>query len=675
MTVRFSKWSRAHARCAAATAALACVLASPADASVLQANPSESATAKLVVEVSSAQHYRSRPVDAALSSDIHDHLLATLDPGREILSIDDVVAFEKYRTQWAPAMRDGDLTALFELYAVYRQRLDESLSRALALLGDEWTFDGYEVLSERGAAGPWASRPGLDDLWRDRVGNDLLTLLIAGSTREEALEVLRKRYEQMRTRAEALGADDVFQMLVDAYARSLDPHSEYFLPHRAKAAGGAGAPEGIGVQLKLDREYVAIRRVFDGGAADRDGRMHAGDRILGVGEGAGGKLVDVVGWTLDPVVDLIRGSAGTTVRLLVLPKGSDELGAPTLISLVRGQVTLQEQGPKKSCGVVTGVRLCVITVPRFYIDYAGAGRGGADYAGTAADVARLLNEEQARPPEGIVLDLRGNTGGALLEAARLAGLFIDLGTIVQVKHASGDVEQFPDPVPGALYDGALIVLVDRYSASATEIFAAAIQDYRRGSIVGEHTFGKGTVQETLDLNEGEGDAPTFGQLVLTTAEYFRVTGKSTQLGGVEVDIALPAWPGAADYGERFEANPLPPGQLAPANFRAATNAVLASDTARALHEDRLQRDHGLQGVIAAADARRGMIRSSLSLNERERRAGAARLAAADRALANALREAVSSGRADAPASPEALWRELMLIETERILADSIHATR
>jgi carboxyl-terminal processing protease len=651
------------------------MLAGPlAVAAPLEPTPGESATAKVIVEGAAAQHYRNRPVDTALSSDIHDHLIAALDPGREILSIEDVVGFEKYRSLWASALRDGDLTALFELYSAFRARFDDRLSYAQGLLGGDLRLDGYDEIAARGADVPWSSRQGLDDLWSRRVRNDLLVLLLGGVAHGDAVEVLHKRYAELLARAEARSADDVFQILVDAYLHSLDPHSEYFLPRRAQPAGNGGAPEGIGVQLKLDREYVAVRRLFDGGAADRDGRLHAGDRILAVGEGASGRMVDVIGWTLDPVVDLIRGAEGTTVRLLVMPRGTSELDAPALVGLVRSQVKLQEQGPKKSCHKVTGVRVCAITIPRFYIDYAGAGRGGADYAGTAADVARLLNEEERRP-EGVVLDLRGNSGGALLEAARLAGLFIDFGTMVQVKHANGDIEQFPDPVPGSLYDGPLMVLVDRYSASATEIFAAAIQDYRRGSIVGEHTFGKGTVQETVDLNDSEGDSPTFGQLVLTTAEYFRVTGKSTQLGGVEAEVTLPAWPGAGDYGERFESNPLPPDQVAPVSFTPAANAVLVSDTARALHEDRMRLDRGLQAVMAAAAERRTDAAASLSLNERRRREVAARRVAADRALGNALREAVSSTQVASDAPPEALWRELMLVESERILADSIHASR
>jgi carboxyl-terminal processing protease len=387
--------------------------------------------------------------------------------------------------------------------------------------------------------------------------------------------------------------------------------------------------------------------------------------------------VDIVGWTLDPVVELIRGPAGSAVRLQVLPKGADAGQPPHVVSLVRDRIDLREQTPRMSCDPESGLVLCVIAVPRFYIDYAAAGRGGAGYPGTAADVARLLNERRERPPDGIVLDLRGNSGGALLEAVRLAGLFIDAGPIVQVKHAEGEIEEFADPVPGVVYAGPLLVLLDRYSASATEIFAAAVQDYGRGSVVGEHSYGKGTVQETFDLNDTEAAAATFGQLVLTTAEYFRVTGRSTQLSGVALDLALPPWPRAGDYGERFEANPLAPGRLPPVRLERVTGAVLIDDTVRALHAERLRGDAALRSVLAAAAGFARPGRGTVSLNEAKRRRELERQLRDERALAGALRAATASGPGGEPGAvpAEQLWSELVLAEARRVLADVVRAAR
>lgn len=643
----------------------------------LTPTPVQQATAKTVAQVAAAQHYRNRPLDGLLASEMFERFLASLDPQKDLLASEDVAALEKYRGRFADPLSDGTLDDVFAVYNALRARQDERYSGVIDALAAPPGTTSDETLHVRDANSPWSDRQALDALWRERVLNERLTLELGGRDHAAAVLILRKRYEQLQTRAAALQSDDVFQLYVDAYARSLDPHSEYFLPHRAQRASGDAAPlEGIGVQLRTDREYVAIRQIFDGGAADRSGRLHTGDRIVAVGQGARDELVDVIGWTLDPVVDLIRGPVGSAVRLEVLPKGADLRTQPAVISLVRDRIDLREQGPRKNCGRVSGLRICTIAIPRFYIDYAGAGRGG-DYAGTGADVARLLNEEHDHPPDGIVLDLRGNGGGALLEAARLAGLFIDLGPVVQVKHATGSIEQFPDPVPGALYDGPLAVLVDRYSASATEIFAGALHDYRRAGIIGEHTYGKGTVQETFDLNESEGGPETFGQLVLTTAEYFRVTGRSTQLGGVELDVELPSWPGAGDYGERFESNPLPPSELPAVQFEPSAHAVLVTPSAQALHAERLARDPTLRAVVDAAAHRTVNIDSSVSLNEQRRRAQAKRIAAEDATLTRALRTALASAHEKAAADepPELLWRDLMLIETERVLADSIQGSR
>ena len=642
-------------------------------ADAFQPTPAQQATAKFVAEVVAAQHYRARPLDARLSGEIYDRYLASRDPRRDILTSEVVASLDKHRDRLVDAFRDGELGGAFAIYDLYRTRLDARLEAVQAALAKPQSLASGGEPPARDGQVAWSTPAALDERWRWRLSDELLTAVLSGRERSAAAGILRERYEQLAARAASQGSDDVFQIFVDAYARSLDPHSEFFLPHRAARGGDAGPLEGIGAQLKADGDYAAIRRIFDGGAADRSGRVHAGDRIVAVGQGASGELVDVVGWTLDPVVDLIRGPVGSTVRLELLPKGANERSMPTSISLVRDKVNLREQTPRKRCDALNGRRICVITVPRFYIDYAGAGRGGA-YAGVGADVARLLNEEHDHPPDGIVLDLRGNGGGALLEAARLAGLFLDLGTIVQVKHADGEIEQFPDPIPGSLYEGPLVVLIDRYSASATEIVAAAIRDYRRGSIVGEHSYGKGTVQETVDLNADEGDSATFGQIVLTTAEYFRATGKSTQLAGVEVDLALPPWPGQADYGERLETNPLQPSEVPPARFEPVARAVLVGDRARARHAERLEQDPAMRAVMLAAAGRGVALFSGPTLNETQRRAELERLANADQGLERTLRAALTGRDADLAGAPaETLWRELMLVETERIFADAIAA--
>jgi carboxyl-terminal processing protease len=628
---------------------------------------SQAATARLIAEVVAREHYLGEAAVPA-GDTLLAHWLDDLDPYRELFTRADVARFEARGEGLVGAFAAGDLALPFEIVAVYRARVAARMRDAQSLLDAQAEDFGDGRLSPRGRDAQWADDTALADHWRRRVRNDVLALELEGRTHDDAVAVLRRRYDELATRAAALTADDVFESLADAYARALDPHSGYFPPRGARrGARPAGPVDGVGVQLETEREYVAIRRLFDGGAADRSGLVHAGDRIVGVGEGTAGPIVDVVGWTLDPVVELIRGAAGSTVRLAILPKGADWRTPAPIVSLARDRVALAEQSPRKRCETIDGLRLCVIAVPRFYIDYAGAGRGGAGYAGTGADVARLLNEERERPPDGLVLDLRGNGGGALLEAARLAGLFVDAGTIVQVRHADGTVERFPDPIPGALYDGPLVVLVDRYSASASEIFAAAIRDYGRGSVVGEHSYGKGTVQETFDLNAE--NPPTFGQLVLTTAEYFRVTGESVQRDGVGLDLELPPWPGAGDYGERFERNPLPPERVAPAEFARAPDAPLVTADVRARYAARMRTDPRLRAVQSAASGRARAPDASVPLNEGERRRERDARLRADAALTDALRAAAGS-RADAAGrAPELLWGELTLQETLHVLAD------
>jgi carboxyl-terminal processing protease len=634
----------------------------------------QSATARAIAQLIENEHYRSRPWDAALSGEMLDRFLAAMDPHADILSREDIASLDAHRADLARDFRAGDLDHAFDVYTTFRAAFEERMRAVREALSGEWTFTSDAAYPPRGPDAPRASLAELDGLWRARLEDELLTLVLAGRELPDAVAVLRKRYEELGARVSALSSDEVFREWVNACTRSLDPHSEYFLPRRSQSAAATGPVEGIGIQLETDREFVAVRRIFDGGAADRSGLLHPGDRIIAVGP-ADGPFVDVVGWTLDPVVALIRGPAGSAVRLQVLPRGTPSQAPPAVLSFVRDRVALAEQAPRKRCREIDGLRLCTIAVPRFYIDYAGVGRGGAGYAGTGADLLRLLNEDREAPADGLVLDMRGNTGGALLEAARLAGLFVDAGPIVQVKHAGGGIEEFPDPIPGTVYDGALVVLLDRHSASATEIFAAAIQDYRRGSIVGERSYGKGTVQETFDLNQGETPVPTSGQLVLTTAEYFRVTGGSTQVEGVALDVELPAWPRASDYGERFEPNPLVPGRTAPLAFKPFRGAALVDDAVRARSAARMRDDPVVRAVQAARRSPPPALYSRNALRRREALEG---MAAEDRALAAALRGDRASGqdgrdRDGVPA--ETLWRDLVLAEAERVLADVVRASR
>ncbi|MEO0975315.1 MAG: S41 family peptidase, partial [Pseudomonadota bacterium] len=398
---------------------------------------------------------------------------------------------------------------------------------------------------------PWARTASeLDEIWRQRVKNDALSLMLTGKEWEGddgVASTLRKRYERVLRRTSQLTADEVFESFMNAYADTLDPHSNYFSPRNTEEyrIQMSLSYEGIGASLQLRDDYVTVMNIIAGGPAAIDGSVEQKDRITAVGQGTEGSLVDVIGWRLDDVVELIRGPGGTTVRLQILPAGAAPGSAEKIVALVRDEVRLEAQAAQReTLDIERGdkaYKVGVIKVPSFYQDYAARQAGRKDYTSTTRDVRRLIGELKSEGMDALIVDLRNNGGGHLWEARAMTGLFID-GPVVQFRETSGRVRQLNDIEPGVAYDGPLAVLVDRYSASASEIFAAAIQDYERGVVIGQNTFGKGSVQNLYDLNRWSSRRSTgdMGQLTLTIGKYYRVTGGSTQLRGVAPDIALPS---------------------------------------------------------------------------------------------------------------------------------------
>lgn len=570
-------------------------------------------TAALIVELIESQHY-SRPIlDDRGSDALLYAYLDALDPYRDIFTAKDVAGFNGYRHSLDDGLRNGELSAVSEIFALFLQRLDDRLefvTKRLAEQPEPPSIEGFDVRNNEAA---WArSVQELDEIWAQRLQLDVATLRVAGHEPNSMAGTLRTRYVQLRKRYRDFDADDIFHLFINAYLSTVDPHSGYFLPRTRRRPSSDEPLEGIGVQLRTEKEYVAIRRIFAGGAADRSGVLEQGDRILAVDRGDAAGMTDVVGWTLDDVVDLIRGPAGSTVRLQVLSRGAGWREPPGEVVLARDKIRLEELRARRSSTATVPrkdreYRIGVIAAPSFYIDYAAYGRGATNFPSTARDVERLINELQAEAVDGIIIDLRGNRGGALLEANRLMGLFIESGPVVQVKKGSGELEVQRDPDPRLVYDGPLVVLVDRNSASSSEIFAAAIQDYGRGLIIGERSYGKGTVQQTFDLNSGGGRyGQTIGQLVLTIAEYFRVTGESTQLRGVTPDIELPATLRPGDYGERTERNPLPWEKVPPVDFQATPGSVSVTSALIERHETRLENStafaEGMQTLARRAQA-------------------------------------------------------------------------
>lgn len=583
---------------------------------------------RLVTTLFERSHYRRQMVDEAASSSILDAYLDALDGNRQYFLAEDIEEFEAWRYQLHDAVKRGRLEPVFHIYNRYLQRAEEQLQHALGQLEHQPDFTvDEEFMFDRSDASWPADREELDDLWRKRVKNDALGLMLTDKDWEETREILEGRYKQVVTRLGQVKSDDVFESFMNAFANTMDPHTSYFSPRNSEEYRIQMSLnyDGIGATLQLQDEYVTIINVIEGGPAAIDGTLKPKDRITGVGQDEEGKIVDVVGWRLDDVVDLIRGPGGSTVRLQVLPGGAAPGSSPVEIPLVRDKVKLEAQAARKDVIELERDgqtrRVGVITVPSFYQDYKARASGDREYTSTTADVRRLAEELMAEGIDGMVLDLRNNGGGHLSEATAMTGLFLPGGPIVQLRDTSGRVEVLKEEAAGPVYEGPLAVLVNRFSASASEIFAAAIQDYGRGVVIGQQTYGKGTVQNLYPLDRyAPGDAPRFGQLTLTIGKYYRVTGESTQHRGVIPDIEVPSVLDTHMVGESTRETALPWDQIRPTTFSPRGELSGVIETLASEHRSRRDDDPDFQYLldnIEALEERRE--RKSVSLNLETRR--------------------------------------------------------
>ena len=523
-------------------------------------------------------HYKDTRLDNSLSSNIFDGYLGLLDPNRSYYLASDIVSFERYREGLDDALRHSNLAPAYEMYNVYADRVRQRVSFAREQLKNPFDFTVDEEYEYDRSENEWAAgQADLDEVWRKRVKSDFLRLRLAGKEDENIVTTLDERYENLDRRISELKSEDIFQFFMNAFAQAIEPHTAYLSPRSSEnfEISMRLSLEGIGALLGRQTEYTSIQSIVAGGPADKDGRLKAGDRLIAVGQGRDGKLVDVIGWRVDDVVELIRGPKDTVVRLEVLHEGLGVDSPGTIIDIVRNEVKLEEQAAKSEVIEVPRegaepVKVGVIDLPVFYLDFNGRATQRPDYRSSTRDVRRLIEELKADGVSGIVIDLRDNGGGSLLEATTLTGLFIDEGPVVQVRNSTGRISTEEDTDPGMVWDGPLAVLVNRYSASASEIFAAAIQDYGRGLVIGETTFGKGTVQSLLDLdNCAPTDSPSMGQLKITMAQFFRINGGSTQKRGVVPDIKFPSFGDPGEYGERSLDNALPWTRIDPAEFERA----------------------------------------------------------------------------------------------------------
>ena len=561
---------------------------------------------RLITHFISNYHYKKPPLDDELSENFLDRYVEMLDPTKSYLLRSDVDEFYIHRTKLDDYLRNSNLQPVYEMYVRYRKRVEDRASAAIAMLDHDFDFTREETFRFDRKDANWAlnSRE-LDELWRQRVKNDILSLQISGKDPDEISDTLKKRYQGIRRRTGQLNSEDVFQMVINAYTTSIDPHTSYFSPRTSEnfKIRMSLSLEGIGAVLQTENEYTLVREIVPGGPADKGGKLHADDRIVGIGQGQDGKVLDVVGWRLDDVVDLIRGKKGTYVKLEILPKKSGPDGPGKVISIERNTIKLEEQAAKISTLEVgdgaDSLNIGVVDLPTFYMDFEARTRGDDDYRSTTRDVRRLIGDLDKNSLDALIIDLRGNGGGSLSEATDLTGLFIDVGPVVQVRNSQGRVQLERDTDRGVAYGGPLAVLVDRNSASASEIFAGAIQDYRRGIVLGEPTFGKGTVQNLVDLNRFDDTMKgKLGQLKATVAQFFRVAGGSTQHKGVIPDITFPTALSTDEHGERALENALPWDQIAAARFKPTANDFDEIATIRELHESRVAVDPAFQAVLA-----------------------------------------------------------------------------
>jgi carboxyl-terminal processing protease len=584
--------------------------------------------ALLSAKVLSKFHYRHITLDDNLSRQIFDNYLKGLDGERVFFLQSDIDHFADAQTRLDDAILDKDLSIPFAMFNLSQQRITERFTYARSLLSKGFDFKTKESYQITRKDAPWAKNTDeLNDLWRKRVKNDWLRLKLAGKDDKSIVTILGKRYDNSLSSISKAKSEDVFQYFMNAFAIAIEPHTNYF---------GVRASEefditmklslvGIGAVLYTKDDYTTIKELLAGGPASISSKLKPGDRIVGVGQGENGPIVDVFGWRIDDVVAMIRGTEDTLVVLEVLPAEAGTDGKHKLVPLIRKKISLDKQAAKKSIIEVKdgGVarRIGVITLPEFYQDFAARQKGDRDFKSATRDVSRLLDELKQDHVDGVLMDLRNNGGGSLNEAIDLTGLFIDKGPVVQQRDSEGNVSVESDRNAGLAWDGPLGVLINRSSASASEIFAAAIQDYGRGVVIGETSFGKGTVQTVADLDQiAKNDKPQFGAIKMTIAQFFRVNGGTTQLRGVTPDIKLPSMTDTDDFGESSFDNALPWTQIKAADYTPAGNLAGILPVLIANHDKRVSHDKDFKYLLEdIAEFTRLREKNLISLNEAERR--------------------------------------------------------
>lgn len=694
----------------------------------------QSLVCKELVGLIENYNYKKIKINDSISSIVLDRYIKALDPSKYYFLESDIKEFEKYRTTLDDAFRIGDLSGPFYIFNVYLKRYNERINYSIAQIGAKYDFNQNDTYVYDREKMPWISNTAaLDDVWKKRVKYELVNLKIASADLAKNQETLKKRYENLKSQAAKFNNQDVFQIVMDSFTEAVDPHTNYFNPRNAEVFNQemSRSIEGIGATLQLDNEVVKIMSIVPGGPAFKSKLVNTGDRIVAVAQGVDGEFVDIVGWRIDNAVSKIKGPKGTTVRLKIIPVGQELSAKPVVITLVREKVILADQSAKKSVKTIQSdgkpYKIGIIDVPAFYADFKAANAGDPNYKSTTRDVRLLIDTlKNIDKVDAIVMDLRANGGGSLLEAIDLTGLFIDKGPVVQVKDLRSSVDVNEDKNPGAAWTGPFGVLVDRLSASASEIFAGAIQDYGRGIIMGTQTYGKGTVQNSIDMNRlfepsflqkisaalksstatagkvkgivpgGKSEKVTikdstvnpaapvvdkdgiiqFGQINLTMGKFYRINGSSTQHKGVIPDINFPSVYPLDKIGEDTEPSALPFDMVKPSNYTSVADLTAVRAKLLKLHEQRMANSVDYKVLVEdIADGKKRDGETTVTLNETKLKAERDAMEAKSLARINQIR--VSRGltslkKGDKITKEEAA--DFMQDESLRVMVDYMKMT-
>lgn len=637
---------------------------------------------KIIAKLLRQYHYNHDKVDDSKSAETLDLFIDRFDRNRMYFLASDIAKFEHFRDTLDDGIVSGNLEAPFIIFNTLKTRLHQRVNYVNRRLQTPFDFTVDESLQVDRSEAPWAETVAeLDELWRKKLKNEALNLKLASKDWAGIQETLNKRYANLQRRIDQYKSEDVFQDFMNALSETFDPHTSYFSPISSENFGidMSLSLEGIGAQLTTEDEYTKVVRIIPGGPADRSKELWANDKIIGVAQGRDGDMLDVIGMRLDDVVQKIRGPKGSIVRLEVMP-ADHAAGEPTKeITLLRDKVVLEERAAHSDTVEFQhegqSFRLGVIDIPTFYIDLEAQRRGDANYKSTTRDVRLLIEELENAGVDGIIIDLRRNGGGSLQEAIELTGLFIEDGPVVQVKTSIGAKRVENDPDPSVTYKGPLAVLVDRFSASASEIFSSAIQDYGRGIIIGSQTYGKGTVQNLLGLDRFiRSDDEEYGQVKVTIAKFYRITGSSTQHRGVIPDITFPSIYNEMDFGENKQLHALPWDEISPALFEPDDRVSMFLADLRLNSKKRMAKDREFQYILEDIEEYRAeQNRNLVSLKEAHREARRERLEAKKLARANARRQAkgLEPLTADDKIEDDGQAPDAKLEEAQRIIADFI----